>query len=165
MASHRQPRPPRKRGIGTEPVPLSSLRTLLGDTSEVERIDGFSGVGEVRAPRRRSRHTEPLKMSLLDFAETFVGLSPMWEIAAEYEKDLRAIYTVGRKRECRVADVLVYQLLRYIPLTARGVHRFLDDPRTWQALIAAAEHHWPDHPERRLSPEPPTRFQYMRTRN
>ncbi len=165
MASHRQPRPPRKRGIGTEPVPLSSLRTRLGDTSEVERIDGFSGVGEVRAPRRRTRHTEPLNVSVLDSAEAFVSLSPMWEMAEEYEKALDAMYTVGRKRECRVADVLVYQVLRYVPLTARGVHRFLDDPRTWQALVAAAEHHWPDHPERRLSPEAPTRFQYMRTRD
>ena len=163
MASHRQPRPPRKRGIGTEPVPLSSLRTLLGDTSEVERIDGFSGVGEVRAPRRRSRHTEPLNMSVLDFAETFVGLAPLWEMADEYEKDLQAIYTVGRKRKCRVADVLVYQLIRKVLPSVRAVHRFLDDPRTWQALVAAAERHWPDHPERRLSPEATTRFQYIRT--
>ena len=165
MASHRQPRPPRKRGIGTEPVPLSSLHTRLGDTSEVERIDGFSGVGEVRAPRRRSRHTEPLKMSVLDIAETYVGLAPLWEMDSEYEKDLQALYTVGRKRECRIADVLVYQMLRSLPLTARAVHRFLDDPRHWQALVAATEHHWPNHTERRLSPEPPTRFQYMRTRN
>ena len=124
MASHRQPRPSRKRGIGTDPVPLSSLRTRLGDTSEVERIDGFSGVGEVRAPRRRSRHTEPLNMSVLDFAETFVGLAPLWEIADEYEKDLQAIYTVGRKRECRVADVLVYQLIRSLLQSVRAVHRF-----------------------------------------
>ena len=163
MASHRQPRPPRKRGIGTEPVPLSSLRTRLGDTSEVERIDGFSGVGEVRAPRRRSRHTEPLKMSVLDITETYVGLAPLWEMDSEYEKDLQALYTVGRKRECRIADVLVYQLLLSILQSARAVHRFLDDPRTWQALVAAAEHHWPDHPERRLSSEAPTRFQYIRT--
>ena len=163
MASHRQPRPSRKRGIGTDPVPLSSLRTRLGDTSEVERIDGFSGVGEVRAPRRRSRHTEPLNVSALDFAETFVGLAPLWDMDSEYEKDLQALYTVGRKRECRVADVLVYQLIRSLLQSVRAVHRFLDDPRTWQALVAAAEHHWPDHPERRLSPEAPTRFQYIRT--
>ena len=163
MASHRQPRPPRKRGIGTDPVPLASLRLRLGDTSEVERIDGFSGVGEVRAPRRRSRHTEPLNMSVLDFAEAYVGLSVLWEMDDEYEKALHATYTVGRKRECRVSDVLVFQLLESLLLSARAVHRFLDDPRAWQAIVAAAEHHWPDHPERRLSSEAPTRHQYMRT--
>ena len=137
----------------------------MGDTSEVERIDGFSGVGEVRAPRKRLRHTEPLNLSVLDIAEAYVGLAVLWEMSDEYEKVLHASYTVGRKRQCRIANVLVYQILRSLPLTARAVHRFLDDPRHWQALVAAAEHHWPNHPERRLSPEPPTRFQYMRTCN
>jgi hypothetical protein len=102
-------------------------------------------------------------MSVLDIAETYVGLAPLWEMDSEYEKDLQALYTVGRKRECRIADVLVYQLLLSILQSARAVHRFLDDPRTWQALVAATEHHWPDHPERRLSSEAPTRFQYIRT--
>jgi hypothetical protein len=137
----------------------------MGDTSEIERVDGFSGVGEVRAPRKRVRHTEPLNLSVLDIAEAYVGLAVLWEMSEEYEKILDASYTVGRKRQCRVADVLVYQILRSLPLTARAVHRFLDDPRHWQALVAAAEHHWPKHPERRLSPKPPTRFQYMRTRD
>jgi hypothetical protein len=100
-------------------------------------------------------------MSVLDIAETYVGLAPLWEMDSEYEKDLQARYTVGRKRECRIADVLVYQLLLSILQSARAVHRFLDDPRTWQALVAATEHHWPDHPERRLSSEAPTRFQYI----
>ena len=163
MASHRQPRPSRKRGIGTDPVPLSSLRTRLGDTSEVERIDGFSGVGEVRAPRRRSRHTEPLKMSPLDVAVGYVSSALLWELSDTYEAALTATYKVGRKRECRVADVLVFQLLENLLLSARAVHRFLDDPRIWKELVAAAEQHWPNHPERRLSSEAPTRHQYMRT--
>ena len=165
MASHRQPRPSRKRGIGTESVPLSSLRTRLGDTSEAERIDGFSGVGEVRAPRRRSRHTEPLRMSSLDLAVAYVSSALLWELSDTYEMALHASYTVGRKRECLVADVLVYQLLENLLLSARAVDRFLDDPRMWQELIAAAEHAWPNNPERRLSTESPTRFQFMRTRN
>ena len=163
MASHRPPRPPRKRAIGTEPVPLSSLRLRMGDTSEVERIDGFSGVGEVRAPRKRVRHTEPLNLSVLDIAEAYVGLAVLWEMSEEYEKILHASYTVGRKRECRVADVLVFQLLENLLLSARAVHRFLDDPRAWQVLVEAAEHHWPDHPERRLTSAAPTRHQYMRS--
>lgn len=163
MASHRQPRPLRKRGIGTDPVPLSSLRTRLGDTSEVERIDGFSGVGEVRAPRRRSRHTEPLKMSPLDIASGYVSSALLWELSDTYEAALQATYTVGRKRECRIADVLVFHLLENLLLSARAVDRFLDDPRIWKELVAAAEHHWPHHAQRRLSLEPPTRHQYMRT--
>ena len=65
----------------------------MGDTSEVERIDGFSGVGEVRAPRKRVRHTEPLNLSVLDIAEAYVGLAVLWEMSDGYEKILDASYS------------------------------------------------------------------------
>lgn len=165
MASHRLPRPQRKRAIGTDPVPLSSLQVRIGDITEATRIDGFSGAREVRAPRHRTRWTEPLKMSPLHFAEMYASSAAMWDIASEYEEILQKQQNTGRRRECKLADILVYQLLENHLLSARAVERFIRDERNWKVIVEAAENSWPDNPERRLSSEPPTRFQYMRTRD
>lgn len=165
MASHRSPRPQRKRAIGTDPVLLSSLNLRVGDITEATRIDGFSGAREVRAPRHRSRWTEPLKMSPLDFAEIYASLADLWDIANEYEEILRKQHRVGRNRECKVADMMVYQLLENQLLSSRAVERFLHDKRNWNVIVAAAKKSWPNNPERRLSSEPPTRFQFMRLRD
>ncbi len=165
MTSHRNPRPHRKRAIGIDPVSLSSLRLRTGDTTEADRTDGFSGAREVRAPRHRTRWTEPLKMSPLGFAEIYASSAVLWDIANEYEEVLREQRKAGRNRECKVADVILYQLLENDLLSSRKVERFLHDKRNWKVIVDAATKSWPNNPERRLSAEPPTRFQFMRLRD
>ena len=165
MASHRSPRPHRKRAVGINPVSLSSLRLRTGDTTEADRIDGFSGAREVRAPRHRTRWTEPLKMSPLHLAEIYASSAALWDIAKEYEEILRKQHRVGRNRECKVADMMVYQLLENQLLSSRAVERFLHDKRNWNVIVDATKKSWPNNPERRLSSEPPTRFQFMRLRD
>ncbi len=165
MTSHRSPRPHRKPAIGIDPVSLLSLRLRTGDTTEADRTDGFSGDRKVRAPRHRTRWTEPLKMSPLGFAEIYVSSAFMWDIANEYEEVLREQHKVGRNRECKVADVILYQLLENDLLSSRRVERFLHDKRNWKVIVDGTKKSWPDNPERRLSAEPPTRFQFMRLRD
>lgn len=165
MTSHRNLRPHRKRAIGTNPISLSSLRLQIGDTTEADRIDGFSGARQVRAPRVRTRWTEPLRMSPQDFAGLYASSADLWDVANEYEEILRKQHKVGRNRECKVADMLVYQLLENDLFSSRRVERYLHDKRNWKAIVDAAKKSWPDNPERRLSSEPPTRFQIMRLRD
>jgi len=141
------------------------LRLRTGDTTEADRMDGFSGAREVRAPRHRTRWTEPQKMSHLHFAEIYASSAALWDIANEYEEVLRDQHKVGRNRECKVADMLVYQLLESDLFSSRKVERFLHDKRNWKVIVDAAKKSWPDNPERRLSAEPPTRFQFMRLRD
>lgn len=109
--------------------------------------------------------TEPLKMSPLHFAEIYASSATLWDIAKEYEEILRKQHRVGRNRECKVADMMVYQLLENQLLSSRAVERFLHDKRNWNVIVDAAKKSWPDNPERRLSSEPPTRFQFMRLRD
>jgi hypothetical protein len=133
-----------------------------GDTTEEARVDGFSGSGEVRAPRKRTKHTEPLSLSIVEFAGLYASLAALWDMSAQYEQQLIKNRGAGRQWECSVADVMVYQLLINQLRSARAVDRFLQDPRNWKYICQQVEKAFPNHPERRLSNESPTRFQYIR---
>ena len=104
-------------------------------------------------------------MSPLDFAEIYASLADLWDIANEYEELLRIQHKVGRNRKCKVADMMVYQLLENDRGSSRAVERFLHDKRNWKVIVEATKNSWPNDPERRLSSEPPTRFQFMRLRD
>lgn len=136
----------------------------MGDSTEAERQDGISGRGAVRAPRRRIRHSEPLPVSTLDYGELYGSLEIVWRISAECEDHLTSMHATGRPRESKVADMLICLLLQNQLRSARAVNRFVRDSRNWSVLAQRVAGAFPDNPERRLSSEPPTRFQNMRIR-
>jgi flagellar biosynthesis chaperone FliJ len=91
-----------------------------------------AGSGEVRAPRKRTKHTEPLSLSIVEFADLYASLAALWDMSAQYEQQLIKNRGAGRQWECSVADVMVYQLLINQLRSARAVDRFLQDPRNWK---------------------------------
>lgn len=164
MSRRKDRRPVRTRFVATEPIPVSSLRDDVGDTTVATRTDGHSGRGEQRPPRQRSGSTEPLPMSHLQLLQALACYAPLWDLAATIDATIQPHDGPGRPRTCATIDILLFEQATWEVLSCRAVERTFADPTIWQALRNAVKTAWPDHPQRRLSEFPPTRDQHYRFR-
>ena len=164
MSRRKDRRSVRTRFVATEPIPVSSLRDDVGDTTVAARTDGHSGRGEQRPPRQRSGSTEPLPMSHLQLLQALACYAPLWDLAATIDATIQPHDGPGRPRTCATIDILLFEQATWEVLSCRAVERTFADPTIWQALRNAVKTAWPDHPQRRLSEFPPTRDQHYRFR-
>ena len=156
-------RPPRTRVVGSEPIPVADLRARPDDHSVEPRVDGAGGSPRAGF-RRRDRSTEPLPMSTVQWLEALVCFAPLWEIAGQVDTEIGPPSGVGRRRECTAFEMLLFEVASWETRSYRAAHRALADPHTWRRLTKRVSHAWPDHSERRLSTEGPSRSQHHRFR-
>ncbi len=108
----------------------------------------------------------PLSMADQEFLETVACLGSLWDIGDEIEErlDEGTARRVGRPREYRVAEALIFSVAVWVFESHISAHDNLAYRRNWQDLAGAVEAAWPDGSDRRLSSSPITRFQHLRFR-
>jgi hypothetical protein len=126
------------------------------------RIDGYSDRGQVRTYRKRGGSTEPLPLSDAQWLEAFACFAPLWDLAEQLDHESGPTRSPGRQREYLTFDMLLFQLARWNTGSFRAAHRFFADTDMWDRLRTKVEHAWPDRPDRRLSPNSPTRHKFHR---
>ena len=110
---------------------------------------------------------------------SLVANSLLWELRELIENAIRAVFgdrrKSGRPRKHTAAEWLLFQVAVFIYGSLRATNRnlntinrnwkFPSEQKKWNMLRQVAEQAWPDHPNRRLSEEPPTRDNeyYFRT--
>ena len=102
---------------------------------------------------------------------SLVANSLLWELRELIENAIRAVFgdrrKSGRPRKHTAAEWLLFQVAVFIYGSLRATNRNLNtinrnwkfptEQKKWNMLRQVAEQAWPDHPNRRLSKEPPTR--------
>lgn len=152
--------------VGREPLSRSELeRRIKQKPADLGLKDGDEGAESDNGPRQRTKHTEPLKMSVVDYAAMYACADQTWSDALHYESILNEARSVGRRRVGQVAMVIFVNMLVNQVMSVRKAFNLLQDPNIWKLVVDAVEHAWPDHPERRLNSLPPSRDQYIRLLN
>lgn len=85
-----------------------------------------------------------------------------WQVQQMWAQHLEEGAGVGRPRACGAADVLALFVASEIHSSMRSADRELGDEGQWNLLRERVESAWPNDPNRRLGPRPPTRYQFMR---
>jgi hypothetical protein len=150
----------RAKAMGIEPVPVRSLNAKLGDFSVEARLDGPTGSSGIRPGRNRpSKPTSP-GMSNPQKAQAAAAWVGVWELAEMIDERNAAKPKIGRPREYRTADIILFNIINSILRSARATECFFFDETQWRLLYEAVEEAWPDHPHRRLSVKGPSRGQW-----
>ena len=96
--------------------------------------------------------------------------SLLWELSELIENAIRAVCgnrrKGGRPRKHTAAEWLLFQVAVFIYGSLRSTNRNLNtinrnwkfptEQKKWNMLRKVAQQAWPDHPNRRLSEDPPT---------
>jgi len=164
VAPKKRRRSPRRPATGITPVPSDDSRSGISESDESNRRVEVEDQPECFLPRKRIRQSSPLPLSKLDLVALYACLDPLWTFAQECEELLSGDGTVGRPRESKIADVLLGFVCASEYNSVRASFKELSHPHTWNYVAQQVAEAYPDHPERRLSPKPPTRYQALRTR-
>lgn len=149
------------------PIEAEVLYGLLGDSEDVERVDGprpadSPGGGGIR-------HINPVRDEDSDLQRLEdVMVSPfvwrMMDNLEEFHNSRRPPGGPGRKREYKLADIQVIETGTHFYGNSDSAWRNLKDPDTWERLCRAVERAFPNDETRRLSKKPPSRHQIYRAR-
>ena len=151
------------------PVLLEELDSIIGDLSAAEREDGPSSKPNRYSSSDSTRNTTGRRWnrSDLQFLELVACLGELWDLVEPIEALLASQCgprKAGRKREYQVVEVFIFSVAIWICGSHTHADDNLADKKNWQRLRSAVEDAWPDHPERRLSPEPMSRSKHYRFR-
>lgn len=146
------------------PIPLDLLGGLDDDDTIEEREDGIKGVGQLGSVRDQGRSPRPLPLSAIQQIEAAAVWGPDWERAVEIDRRMRHDGP-GQQMKTNAMTMFVFQQahLEFQSRAARA-ERELRDPLTWERICRTVAEAYPDMPERRLHPKPPTYKQYWRFR-
>jgi len=157
VAKHRRNR---VKAFGIEPIPIRQLNARPGDFSVEERLDGPTGSAGIRPGRKRPPTPPTLELSIPQQIQAIAAWSGLWELAEKMESQESPRSRTGRPRQCRAADVLLFNIACSILGSARATHRFFRDSVQWQLICDTAAAAYPDDPTRRLSVSGITRNQH-----
>ena len=154
--------------IDGKPIEAAVLYRLLGDSEEVERLDGprpadcpSSGGGRRHIPPVRDEDSD------LQRLEELATLPFLWELIEkldEFHSSRRPERRPGRKRGYKLIDIQVIEAGTHIYGNSDSAWRNLKDPHTWERLCRAVQETFPNDQNRRLSKKAPSRHQIYRAR-
>ena len=142
------------------PIPVSVLSAA---DDHADRVDGPTGEATSRGYRRRTKRSASPTHSVMQRVTASVARDDFWTLAERLDQ-LIPLASTGRPRQYRLADVLVAEQIVTMSGSQRAGVREAHDLHNWNRLRTACEHAWPDHHERRLSSQPPSRNQMQRAR-
>ena len=163
MAKQRRT-PARKRDlfVDGQPSPLSDLKLKL--SAGKPRPDGPSRESSNSSGGNRQVKGEGLEQSDLEQVEAIACLAPLWDLAAELQAHYEQQPHAGRPREYHAMDALVFLAATWVFKGYRRAQANLSDLYNWNRIRRAVKQAWPNQPERRLTPEAISRFQFDRFR-
>ena len=164
--------------VDGKPELLSDLKLSYSEPSPEERRDGpapETGWGSSSDDETREVSVDRLTLTPTQAICSAVCNVAFWSEVAIVERHVadtrKRTKRRGAKHLSTVADLLAYREVELAVGGAQPTDRELSpDPHgglvqsLWDEVREVLERSWPDHPERRLSPEPPNRFRYYRFR-
>ena len=169
MAADTAAKPRRPYAFADGPVVrLADLELDPSDDSIEDRLDGPAAVdpGPSSPNKKRDTEGEPLKMSFNQLAEFFAANEALWELHDKLAEKLTPPPSKpGRPVEAKNIDLLLFWLMTWTRDSVRSTEAELHDPGNWARICGTVAATHRDNPTRRLSAEPPSRWQYMRFRD
>ena len=151
-----------------KPVAVAEVKAMVDDDSTTDRIDGpqSKSSGWQKASDRKIKGKR-FRPSHLQWMECIACFRPLWDLALQLEAVLEATVRgrAGRRREYKVIDVFIFEIMAWNFDTYLQVEDNLADVRYWSMLKEAIAAAYPDEPEMRLSDKPPSRDQHYRFRD
>ena len=149
------------------PVPVAKVEAMVGDDSTATRIDGPQpgSPGWKKASNRKIKGKR-FRPSALQSMECIACFKPLWDLALQLEAIIEATEhgRAGRKREYKMIDALIFEIMTWNFNTYQQVEDNLADVRYWSMLKEAVAAAYPDQQKMRLSDKPVSRSQHHRFR-
>ena len=151
-----------------KPVSVRAVESIVDDDSIEDRVDGPQSKksGWKKASDRKVKGKR-FRTSHLQWMECIACFRPLWDLALQLEAILEATVRgrAGRRRQYKVIDVLLFEIMAWNFDTYLQVADNLADVRYWSLLQEAVAAAYPDEPKMRLSDKPPSRDQHYRFRD
>ena len=149
------------------PVPVRDVKAVVDDDSTEDRIDGpqpkSSGWQKASDRKIQGKHFRP---SVLQWMKCVACFRPLWALALQLEAIIEATERgrAGRRRQYKVIDVLLFEIMAWNFDTYLQVSDNFADEEYWGIFKKAAAAAYPDEPEMRLSDKAVSRDQHYRFR-
>ena len=149
------------------PVPVAEVKAMVDDATTATRIDGpqprSSGWQKARDRKIKGQRFRP---SHLQWMKCVACFKPLWDLALQLEAIIEATAhgRAGRRREYKVIDALLFEIMAWNFDTYLQVSDNFADEDYWRIFTQAVAVAYPDEPKMRLSDKAISRDQHYRFR-
>ena len=150
-----------------KPVSVAEVKAMVDDDSTEKRTDGpqTKSSGWQKASDRKVKGKR-FRPSHLQWMKCVACFKPLWDLALQLEAIIEATERgrAGRKREYKVIDALIFEVMAWNFDTYLQVSDNFADEDYWLIFTDAVAAAYPDEPKMRLSDKAVSRDQHYRFR-